>query len=222
MKIGCPHCRKQLRASADHAGKKVRCPGCRGVFRIPSLDAESQWNASAPSSGPAVPDTAPADTAATDGKAQKGAVDAAPDEDRNGAASGPPPSRADAPLARVYIADDSRTTRKMLKIILHELNFNVIGEAANGQEAVEAYGEHKPDLMFLDINMPYKTGHEALSEIMNVDPDAAVVMLTSVSNRASVEECLEKGALNYIRKDTPMDVLKSYISETWQELNFAT
>lgn len=118
---------------------------------------------------------------------------------------------------RVILADDETHVRKMVKLALTKMNCEVIGEAANGQEAVDLFKKEKPDLLMLDINMPVKTGEEALAEIMDEFPDAFVIMLTSVAEGDSVEKCLDLGAANYILKSTPIKELQKMIKETWVE-----
>ena len=68
----------------------------------------------------------------------------------------------------------------------------------------------------MDINMPLKTGEEALREIMAEFPEARVIMLTSVIESATVEKCIALGAAGYIRKDSPVDEIKAIINDTLQ------
>ena len=118
---------------------------------------------------------------------------------------------------RAAIADDERHIRMLLKTVLTRMNCEVVGEAANGQEAVDLFKYEKPDLLLLDINMPVKTGTEALEEIMADRPDAFVIILSSVADLESVRHTLELGAANYILKDTPLEEIKRIIKETWGE-----
>jgi two-component system chemotaxis response regulator CheY len=122
----------------------------------------------------------------------------------------------DALKPRVMIADDEAHTRVFLKAILNAMNCQVVAEATNGTEAVEVFRRVKPQLLLLDISMPFKTGDEALREIVAEFPNAFVVMLTSVADIETIEKCLESGAANYIRKDTPVDEISSIIKETWE------
>lgn len=115
---------------------------------------------------------------------------------------------------RVVIADDEFHILGMLKALMKTMNYAVVGEAKNGQEAVDVYRKEKPDVLLLDINMPVKDGDDALREIMHEFPDAMVIMLTSVVDMEKVESCLELGAANYIRKDTPVSDMRKIISET--------
>lgn len=115
---------------------------------------------------------------------------------------------------RVLIADDEKDSRALLKLMITNMNWQVVAEAANGQEAVDLYLQHRPDLLLLDINMPDKTGEEALEEILNQDPNATVIMLTSVADMQTVEKCIDLGASNYIRKDTHIDGVRAIIQKT--------
>lgn len=115
---------------------------------------------------------------------------------------------------RVLIADDEMHIRMLLKTVAATINCEVVAEAANGREAVSLFREKRPDLVLLDINMPLQTGEEALREIVKEFPAAVVIMLTSVSDMESIERCIDAGACNYIRKDTPLAEMKSLISET--------
>ncbi len=96
------------------------------------------------------------------------------------------------------------------------MNCEVVGQACNGNEAVGMFRDKKPDLLLMDINMPLKTGEEALKEIRAEFPEARVIMLTSVIEAATVENCIEQGALNYIRKDSPVNEIKTIITEALQ------
>jgi YesN/AraC family two-component response regulator len=118
---------------------------------------------------------------------------------------------------RVLIADDENACRVLIKAIVTSMNCEVVGEAKTGLEAIEMYKKLKPHLLLLDINMPLKTGDEALEEIMRDHPDAFVIILSAVAEMARVEKCLAMGASNYIRKDTRPAEIRAIIKETWQE-----
>jgi two-component system chemotaxis response regulator CheY len=118
---------------------------------------------------------------------------------------------------RVLIADDEDHIRRLLKTIFASMNAEVVAEAKNGQEAVDLYREHRPHIAMLDINMPVMDGKEALLQIKKDFPDALIIMLTSLSAMGVVEECLEAGASNYIRKDNPIGEIKKFVKETWTD-----
>jgi two-component system, chemotaxis family, chemotaxis protein CheY len=105
----------------------------------------------------------------------------------------------------VVLADDDLTSRWMLRGVFKRLGFQLLAEANNGDEAVSAVTRTKPDIVLLDVCMPLRTGPDALPAIMAAHPDANIVMLTSMADEATVKDCIEKGAVNYLRKDTPID-----------------
>jgi len=115
---------------------------------------------------------------------------------------------------RVLLADDEMHIRMLLKTVINSIDCEVVAEASNGKEAVALFKEKRPDLVLLDINMPLQTGEEALKEIIEEFPSALVIMLTSVTDMESVERCIDAGACNYIRKDTPLVEMKAIVGET--------
>src|SRR5690625_5862260 len=86
----------------------------------------------------------------------------------------------------VLIVDDAAFMRMMIKDILVKNGYNVIGEAENGQVAVDKYQELKPDLVTLDITMPEKDGIQALKEIKEIDANATVIMCSAMGQQAMV------------------------------------
>ena len=117
---------------------------------------------------------------------------------------------------RALIADDEDHVRRLLKSIVQKMNCEIVGEARNGQEALDLFRKEKPDLLLLDINMPFKTGDEVMEVIMEEFPNSFVIMLSSIADAESVEKCLELGAVNYLRKDTPLAQMKKIIYDSWQ------
>ena len=118
---------------------------------------------------------------------------------------------------KIMIVDDSIIARQMLRKILEEEGVREIQEALNGAEAVEKYKSFKPDLVFLDIIMPDVPGDKTLEEIMTVDKDARVIMLSSLGTKEKVLECLKKGAENFImkpiEKDKIVEIFKKIIEK---------
>jgi two-component system chemotaxis response regulator CheY len=119
------------------------------------------------------------------------------------------------------IVDDEAHLRSYLKLILKQLGFERIYEAANGQEGIELYKYHQPEFVLMDVNMPVKEGLEALKEILEFDEDAVVVMASSVASRKAVETSVELGASYYLRKDTKkeeiIETINNLIEEIWGE-----
>ena len=101
---------------------------------------------------------------------------------------------------RILIVDDALFMRNMLKDIFVRAGHQVIGEAANGVDAVERYRELHPDLVTMDIVMPLKSGIEALQEITAEDPAARVIMCSALGQDALVIEAVQAGAKDFIVK----------------------
>ena len=114
-------------------------------------------------------------------------------------------------MATVLIVDDTMLARRILKNILCEAGHEIVAEAGNGAEAVEAFREHRPDVVLMDITMPQLDGVHASRQILSEFPEARVVMVTSVNREATVRESLHAGAAGYIIKpykaDTVVDTL---------------
>jgi two-component system chemotaxis response regulator CheY len=103
-------------------------------------------------------------------------------------------------MARVLVVDDAAFMRKMVADALTKGGHEVIGEAANGIEAVERYRELRPEVTTLDITMPEKDGLAALQEIMGLDPDARVIMCSALGQESKVLESIKIGAKDFIVK----------------------
>jgi len=121
------------------------------------------------------------------------------------------------PLGKVLIVDDEPHVRKYIGLVLRSLGATSLVEASNGQEGFIAYQREKPDFVFMDVNMPIQDGIETLRQIRGFDPDATVVMLTSLANRQTIEDAAEGGALHYVRKDTPREELVALIKDLLTE-----
>jgi two-component system, chemotaxis family, chemotaxis protein CheY len=118
---------------------------------------------------------------------------------------------------KILLVDDEAHVRKYIGLLARGLGSPVIIEAANGDEALARYAQESPDLVLLDVNLPGMDGVQILSSILAQDPDAVVVMLTSLANRQTIEECLRLGATSYIRKDTPKEAVFAELSAVVSE-----
>ncbi len=108
---------------------------------------------------------------------------------------------------KILVVDDEPHVRKFVALVARGLGSPTVIEAADGPDAIAKYAAESPDLVLLDVNMPGMDGLQILAALRAQDPDATVVMLTSLANRQTVEECLKAGAAGYLRKDTPRDAI---------------
>jgi DNA-binding NarL/FixJ family response regulator len=118
----------------------------------------------------------------------------------------------------MMLVEDDFTCRCWLRGLAKKLGFTVVAEASNGQEAVAAATRTQPDFVLLDVSMPVLTGPQALPAILAAHPAARVVMLTSIADQATVVECLEKGAVGYIRKDSTVEEITKLLTDLRAEL----
>lgn len=102
--------------------------------------------------------------------------------------------------ARAVVVDDSATMRMLLSSILHHAQVEVVGEAADGKQAVVIVAQRQPDIVCLDMDMPVMNGLEALEQIHANNPQAKVLMITGRAGRELVMQAARLGARGYIIK----------------------
>ncbi len=117
---------------------------------------------------------------------------------------------------RVLIVDDSLTLRTMFKKSLTDTEFDTVAEAADGDEALSKYIQHRPDLVVMDIVMPEVDGVTALAQIIDFDPAARVVMVSSLGSKDKVLESIKKGAKNFIMKPFERDTLLQALKKAYE------
>lgn len=108
-------------------------------------------------------------------------------------------------MTRVLIVDDASFMRMMIKDILQKNGFEVVGEAANGIEAVNLYKKEKPDVVTMDITMPDMDGIEAVKEIKSFDPTAKIIMCSAMGQQSMVMDAIKSGAKDFIVKPFQAD-----------------
>ena len=101
---------------------------------------------------------------------------------------------------RVLITDDTAFMRMTLRNVLEKNGYEVADEAEDGQKAVEKYEQHKPDLVTMDITMPNMDGITAIKLIVEKNPDAKIVVVSAMGQKALVIEALNAGAKDFIVK----------------------
>ena len=111
---------------------------------------------------------------------------------------------------RIVIADDTPDIRELLRLVLEGRHgFTVVGEAADGREAVEQTRARRPDAIVLDLAMPRMDGFAAIPEIRRVSPETKIVVLSGFDPAVMEAEALERGAHAYVTKGTPSGQLAS-------------
>jgi two-component system chemotaxis response regulator CheY len=101
---------------------------------------------------------------------------------------------------KILIVDDSPQTRKSLRNILEKNNYEVVGEASSGIEAIKQYNLLSPDIIMLDIIMPQFGGLETLRMLHSLNKDLKIIMVSALDSMDRVKECLKAGANDYLFK----------------------
>ena len=100
----------------------------------------------------------------------------------------------------VLITDDTAFMRMTLRNVIEKNGYTVVGEAADGEQAVALYKELKPDMVTMDITMPKMDGITAIKEIMKVDPQAKIIVCSAMGQKPMVIEALSAGAKDFLVK----------------------
>tara|TARA_B110000483_G_C18135415_1_gene519288 strand:- start:792 stop:1172 length:381 start_codon:yes stop_codon:yes gene_type:complete len=103
-------------------------------------------------------------------------------------------------MANVVVVDDSEYMVNVLKQFLQSIGHQVVGFGLDGNEGYNLYRKHSPDLMILDLTMPNRHGRECLFDVLDWDPDAKVLIVSTVKNEMTILECLERGAKGFVEK----------------------
>jgi two-component system NarL family response regulator len=115
-------------------------------------------------------------------------------------------------LIRVLVADDHPVVCKGLaSLIEYEEDITVVGEAANGCEAVELFSQHQPDVTLMDLRMPQMEGVEAITFIRQQATNARIIILTTFDSDEDIYRGLRAGAMAYLLKDAPRNELLNTI-----------
>ena len=108
---------------------------------------------------------------------------------------------------RVLIADDARFMRQLIRDIIEPEGYEVVGEAEDGRAVVEAFKQHNPDLVTMDVVMPKCSGIDAVKEILKINPGAKIAMVSALGQEQLVTEALQAGAADYIVKPFKPDAV---------------
>ncbi len=116
-------------------------------------------------------------------------------------------------MKKVLVVDDASVVRMMMKKVLKGSGFEVVGEAANGSEALEKYKELKPDVVTMDMVMPEADGIQATRDIVEFDKDAKVVIVSGIDQRELLMKAIDAGASSYIVKPFESDRVIATLNE---------
>ena len=102
--------------------------------------------------------------------------------------------------SRGLVVDDSYMMRTLQTTVLKKNGYNVVGEASNGEEAMEQYRKLHPDFVLMDVTMDKMNGLDALKRIRKYDPQAVVVMCSAMGQNSIIIDCIENGAKDFLVK----------------------
>ncbi len=117
---------------------------------------------------------------------------------------------------KILIVDDASFMRLNLRNILESQDYEVAGEATNGNEAIKLYKETEPDLVTMDITMPEKDGITAMKEILEIDSSARVLVISAMGQEAYIKKAIVAGAKHFIvkpfKKDNVVPVIEKVLN----------
>ena len=114
---------------------------------------------------------------------------------------------------KVLICDDSILVRKKMSDVLKKAGITEIFEAKDGVQAVDTYKEKNPDVVFMDIVMPVKTGLDALIEIKEFNNDAKVVMASTIGTQSHLVSAIKAGAYDFLQKPVKEDDINKILAK---------
>lgn len=117
---------------------------------------------------------------------------------------------------KILICDDSILARKQLKDIIRRCGYDNFLEAANGEQAISLYKESKPQLVFLDIVMPEKDGVQAVHEIRQFDPEAFIIIVSSVGTKSQLKAAIMEGAHDFIQKPYSSSTIERIVKKRFE------
>ncbi|TAN40891.1 MAG: response regulator [Nitrospirae bacterium] len=120
-------------------------------------------------------------------------------------------------MARFLIVDDSLFQRKNLGKFVQQLGSEVVGEAANGMEALTLYRRLNPDLVFMDLVMPEMEGIDAVEKLLEIDRDAKIIVVSSLGYSEIVDKALTLGAKQFITKPINFEETAGIIRSVLEE-----
>jgi two-component system chemotaxis response regulator CheY len=127
--------------------------------------------------------------------------------------SGPAALAAGREAITVLIIDDEPHVRAFLRLALRSLGVSRVQEAGNGADGVALFEQTQPTVVLLDVNMPVMNGDAAIRQILALDPEAAVIVVTSDNQHATVKRFRDLGAMGYVLKHRPAEEVRAMLDE---------
>ncbi|MDO7786374.1 response regulator [Desulforamulus aquiferis] len=100
----------------------------------------------------------------------------------------------------ILIADDSAFMRSQIQLILERECHNIVGQAENGEQAVNMFKEYKPDIVLMDITMPVMDGLEAIKAIKQICASVIIIVISAIGQESIIKKAIQEGALDFIVK----------------------
>ena len=117
------------------------------------------------------------------------------------------------------IVDDEAHVRVYLRMLLHSVGIATVWEAGDGKEAVELYTLHRPPVVLLDLAMPVVAGEQVFRDLQAIDPDVAVIIVTSQSSLKTVQAIHQLGTIAYLLKHTPREQMVKTLNEALDSID---
>ena len=114
---------------------------------------------------------------------------------------------------KFLVVDDSRLSRTKLSKMIEEIGHEVVAEAEDGLQAITMYKEHKPEFITMDLEMPNMKGDEASSEILAIDKNVNIILITSIVDKKELVNALKKGVKRVMQKPISTDKLKLTVED---------
>lgn len=121
-------------------------------------------------------------------------------------------------MLKILVVDDSLIMRRNITKMIEALGHKVVGEAKDGNEAIELYRKLAPDLVTMDITMPELDGISAVKELKKMDKNIKVIMVTSHGQEEMVVDAIRSGASGYLLKPVKLDKLRSTIRKVFPNI----
>lgn len=120
--------------------------------------------------------------------------------------------------ASVMTVDDSAAILTIIAAYLEGSEFEVVASERDGKSAVETFKAKQPDIVLLDLIMPGQSGMETLEQILAIDPDATVVIVSSLGTESAVHDCLTTGAKSFLQKPFSRDDFITFMRDIAAEM----